>query len=29
MKVDRELMDAIAKHGEATVPRTYEDELKE
>lgn len=27
MKVDRELQDAVAKHGEAVVPRKYEEEF--
>lgn len=29
MKVERELQDAIAKHGEATRPSLFEDEVKE
>ena len=27
MKVDRELKDAIAKHGEVEIPEQYEDQL--
>ncbi len=27
MKVDRELMDAVAKHGEVAVPEQFEDQL--
>ena len=29
MKVDRELKEAVSKHGEVVVPRSYEDEMKE
>ena len=29
MKVDRELMDAVSKHGEVQVPEKFEELLKE
>ena len=29
MKVDRELKDAIAKHGEVVIPESFEDQLAE
>ena len=29
MKVDRELQDAVSKHGEVQIPETFEDQLKE
>ena len=29
MKVNRELEEAIAKHGETVIPRTYEEQFYE
>lgn len=29
MKVDRELKDAVAKHGEVVIPEQFEDQLAE
>lgn len=29
MKVDREMKDAIAKHGEVVIPEQFEDKLAE
>ena len=29
MKVDRELKDAVAKHGEVVIPESFEDQLAE
>jgi hypothetical protein len=29
MKVDRELKDAVAKHGEVQIPESFEDQLAE
>lgn len=29
MKVDRELKDAVAKHGEVSIPESFEDQLAE
>lgn len=29
MKVDREMQDAIAKHGKVVMPESFEDQLAE